>query len=84
MERSDIVEKLREILQLALGANADEVLAKCTEESNLTTDLGLNSVGILYVVIGIEEIFSVSFEGVSFGDFKTVGDVVDYIEKYTA
>ena len=84
MERSDIVEKLREILQLALGANADEVLAKCTEESNLTTDLGLNSVGILYVVIGIEEIFSVSFEGVSFGDFKTVGDVVDYIEKHTA
>ena len=84
MERSDIVEKLREILQLALGANANEVLANCTEESNLTTDLGLNSVGILYVVIGIEEIFSVSFEGVSFGDFKTVGDVVDYIEKYTA
>ena len=30
---------------------------------------------------GLEELFSMSFGDVSFGDFKTVGDVVDYIEK---
>ena len=83
MERSDIIEKLKEIFQMALGANANEILEKCTEESNLTTDLGLNSVGILYVVIGMEEIFSITFENVSFGDFQTVGDVIDYIQERT-
>lgn len=83
MERTEIIEKLKEILQMALGANAEKILENCTESSNLVTDLGLNSVGILYVVIGIEEIFSIKFEDVSFGDFKTVGDVLDYVEKKT-
>ena len=80
MERSDIIVRLKEILQMAMGPAAKEIVDGCTEDSSLTADLGLNSVGILYVVIGIEELFSVSFDGVSFGDFNTVGDVVSYIQ----
>ncbi|MBR2337811.1 MAG: hypothetical protein IKA61_07730 [Clostridia bacterium] len=83
MERDNIRAKLREILELALGAKAQEILKNCSDSSDLVSDLGLNSVGILYVVIGIEEIFSISFENACFGDFKTVGDVIDYIEKKT-
>ena len=79
MTRIEIGEKLRDILGLALGDSID--LSKCTEESNLSTDLGLNSVGILYVVIAIEEFFNIQFTDVSFNDFKCVGDVLDYIEK---
>ena len=55
--------------------------AKLDESSNLVTDLGLNSVGVLYVVIAIEEFFGIEFENVGFGDFKTIGDVIDYIEQ---
>ena len=51
------------------------------ESANLMTDVGLSSVGVLYVVIAIEEFFNIRFDNVGFGDFKTVGDVVDYIEK---
>ena len=80
MERTEILNKIKIIFQMALGSKADEVLKNTTEDSNLVTDLGLNSVGILYVVIGIEEMFDVSFDDVSFGDFETVGDVVTYIE----
>lgn len=47
---------------------------------NLVSDIGLSSVGVLYVVIAIEEFFSIRFDNVGFADFKTVGDVVDYIE----
>ena len=79
-KRIEIGEKLKEILVLALGDTVD--LSYCTEQSNLTTDLGLNSVGILYVVIAIEEFFNIRFEDVSFGDFATVGDVLDYIEAH--
>lgn len=84
MERSNILAKLKEILTMAMGGNSKEVIENCNDSTNLTTDLGLNSVGILYIVIGIEELFSITFDNVSFGDFKTVGDVLDYIEQKTA
>lgn len=79
-KRSEITEKLKEILVLALGDTVN--LENCTEQSNLTTDLGLNSVGILYVVIAIDEFFNVRFDDVSFSDFRCVGDVLDYIESH--
>ena len=79
-KRTEIAEKLRDILALALGNSVD--LSNCTEQSNLTTELGLNTVGILYVVIAIEEFFNIRFEDVSFGDFRCVGDVLDYIEAH--
>ena len=80
MERSEIKAKLNDVLELALGTKAKDILSNCTEDSSLTSDLGLNSVGVLYVVIGIEEFFNISFDNVSFGDFNTVKDVIDYIE----
>ena len=36
---------------------------------------------MLYIVIAIEEFFGVEFENVGFGDFNTIGEVVDYIEQ---
>lgn len=78
--RTEIREKLGEIFKMAVG-NAEIDIAKCDDGTNLVTDLGLNSVGILYVVIAIEEFFSIRFDDVGAGDFNTVGDVIDYIEK---
>ena len=79
MTRAEIKDKLAEIMIMAMPDAADTI-RNCTEQSNLNTDLGLNSVGLLYIVIAIEEFFSIVFESVNFGDFKTVGDVLDYIE----
>lgn len=81
MTRTEITEKLHDILVMAMGEAAAPMLESCTEDSNLATDLGLNSVGMLYVVIAIEEFFSIQFDDVGFGDFKTVKDVIDYIER---
>ncbi len=81
MTRNEIIEKLNDVLKMAMGDSANLVLENCTENSDLVTDLGLNSVGILYVVIAIEEFFSIQFDDVGFNDFKTVGNVIDYIEK---
>ena len=65
---------------MATGSD-DAALDQVKESSLLTTDLGLSSVGVLYVVIAIEEFFSIQFDDVGFGDFSTVGSVIDYIEK---
>lgn len=80
MSRSEIIEKLKEIIKMATGAD-DDALENIQESSSLTTDLGLNSVGVLYVVIAIEEFFSFEFDDVGFNDFSTVGSVIDYIQK---
>ena len=51
------------------------------EDSRLVDDIGLSSVGVLYIVIAIEEFFGIRFDDVGFADFKTISDVIDYIEK---
>ncbi|MBP5162624.1 MAG: acyl carrier protein [Spirochaetales bacterium] len=80
MDRKQIFDKLKEILSFSFS-DSSEILDKCSESSNLVTDLGLNSVGMLFMVISIEEAFSVSFENVNFSSFVTVKDVIDYIEE---
>lgn len=79
MTRNEIMEKLREILLTADDKKRDAV-AMCTEDSNLMTDLGFTSVGMLYMVIAIEEEFGIVFDNIGASDFVTIGDVVDYIE----
>ena len=80
MERSEILEKLKEIM-LAMDPSKAEVVNSVTEDSRLTEDLGLTSVAILYMVIAIEETFNVSFDNLGINDFKTIGDSIDYIAK---
>ena len=80
MNRKQIFDKLKEILSFSFS-DSSEILDKCNESSNLITDLGLNSVGMLFMVISIEEAFSVSFENVNFSSFVTVKDVIDYIDE---
>ena len=78
MERSEIIERLKEIL-LAEDDRKKDLIEHCTEDMSLTEDLGLNSVAMLYMVIDIEESFNIRFENMGIGDFATLGEVVDYI-----
>ncbi len=79
MDRNEIVAKLGEIFKMVMGDAAAD-LTSCDENAKLTDDLGLNSVGILYLVIAIEELFNIRFDEVGTSDLKTVGQVVDYIQ----
>ncbi|MBQ6153270.1 MAG: hypothetical protein IJJ15_05950 [Ruminococcus sp.] len=80
LSRQEIIEKLKDILLFADPNGADKI-EKATEDAVLTTDLGLSSVSVLYMVIAIEESFGIEFEGVTLNDFGTLGDVVTYIER---
>jgi acyl carrier protein len=79
MTRSEIFEKLKEVLKDSIDndVNFDTI----TEDTRLIEDLGLNSVGIIFVVVSIEEAFNITFSDVGFNDFQNVKSVVDYIEK---
>jgi acyl carrier protein len=80
MSRNEIKEKLMDVMRMAVPSGTVN-LENLTEASELVTDIGLSSVGVLYIVIAIEEFFGIRFDDVGFADFKTIGDVIDYIEK---
>ncbi|MCQ2496351.1 MAG: phosphopantetheine-binding protein [Lachnospiraceae bacterium] len=83
MNRQDIIAKLAEILS---EEQEDESMKnrEYTEDMGLYTDLGLNSIGLLYTVISVEEAFDIRFENMKMTDFATIGDVVNYVEKALA
>ena len=80
MSREEIFLKLKELIKLA-NTSDPEGLEKCSEESDLRSDLGLTSIGVLYLAISIENTFELEFNDASFDDFNKVKDVIDYIEK---
>ena len=80
MSREEIYSKLLELIKTANTSNSD-ITNQCSEESNLRGDLGLTSIGVLYLAISIEQMFDIEFNDSSFDDFDTVKDVIDYIEK---
>ena len=80
MSREEILERLKEILA-AEDDRKKSLIENCTEDMSLTDDFGLNSVGMLYLVIDIEESFNIRFENVGIGDFTTLKEVIDYIEE---
>lgn len=79
MSREEIIDRLKDLL-LETDDRKAPLIESCGEDVRLVTDLGLSSVGMLYLVIAIEESFGVVFENVSMGDFVTLRDVVDYLE----
>ena len=78
MSREEIFNELKNILLAEDDRNA-ALIDQCTEDTRLIDDLGLNSIGILYLVISIEETFGIRFENADINTFKTVGEVMDYI-----
>lgn len=82
MSRDQIVEELKNIMLSSDDSESNQKLVEnCSLESELTGYFGLNSIGVLYIVISAEETFGIRFEGVGMADFVTLGDVVNYIEK---
>lgn len=78
MERQQIIDTLKSIL-LSADAGKRDSLDEITEDSNLVSDIGLSSIGMLYMILAIEESFSIRFDNVGMNDFTTLRDVVDYI-----
>lgn len=80
MNREEIMSGLKSILRTIEGHD-DKVIDAATESTGLKNELGLNSIGMLYIMITIEEKFEISFENSHIEDFKTLGDVINYIEE---
>ena len=52
-----------------------------TSESRIMEDLGADSLNILMLLMTIEEDFGIKVPDEELAEFKTVGDVVSFLEK---
>ena len=52
-----------------------------TPDSKLREDVGLNSIGFLYMALALEEEFSVKFTNSDFADLVTVNNVIELLQK---
>ena len=80
MNRKEILDKLKEIVASVKDIAVEE-LDFVTDETTIKDDLGLNSIGVLYVVVAIENKFDITMQDADVGQFVTVGNVVDFIEE---
>lgn len=58
----------------------DAELSKLSPEADLFKDLQLNSIGLLYMAIAIEEEFGIAFKNEDINSLRTVNDVINYLE----
>ena len=51
-----------------------------TRESSLREDIGINSIGLLYMAMAVEEEFGIKFTNDDFAAMQTVADVIACVE----
>lgn len=78
MSEKEIFDKLINIFSIVVNRNVDA--EKINMDSKIIEDLGVNSIGLVYLAVALEEEFEVDMSDVSLESFKTVEDVINYIK----
>lgn len=71
-------ERLVKVFERVFGGDINT--EGITTEANLVTDVGMNSIGFLYMALALEEEFGVKFNNDDFKGLATVQDVINCIE----
>ncbi|MBP5453550.1 MAG: acyl carrier protein [Lachnospiraceae bacterium] len=74
-----MLDRIIEIINEQL--NIDD--AVITEETSFKDDLGVDSLDLLELVMAFEEEYNIELNPEELEGIQTVGDVMDYIKKYT-
>lgn len=73
------IEELKSVLETVFPEEYN--LSAVTADSDLKKDIGLNSIGLLYMAMILEEKYGVSFSNEDFTKMNTVADVIMKIEE---
>ncbi len=77
MERSDIESKMKELLVEELGLEADKITMSATFEEDLEVD----SLGVVELLMALEDNFGVQIPDEEAESLVTVGEAVDLVEQ---
>lgn len=72
-----VLEKVAEIIAKELNSKKENI----TMETRLVEDLGADSLDAVEIMFALEEEFGIEIDDDSARSIKTVGDLVNYIEK---
>lgn len=72
-----VFEKIKKILCDQLDIEEENIKM----ESDISDDLGADSLDVVDLIMSIEEEFDLEIQDNQIDDLKTVGDLVNYIEK---
>lgn len=75
----DIFERLVEVCTAVFDGDIN--VEGISLESSLREDIGINSVGLLYMAMALEDEFDIKFCNDDFLEIRTVGDVIRTIEE---
>lgn len=75
-----MLEKLVEIVKEYIDIDAADI----TLESNFMIDFGVDSFTLSEIACAIEEEFDIEIPDRKIHEFKTVGDVVNFLEEFAA
>lgn len=74
----DIFQRLIKVFQVTFDDAVD--VSGVSPELSLREDLGINSIGLLYMAMAVEEEFEIKFKNEDFAAIRTVADVIACIE----
>lgn len=75
MTREEVVVKMIEFAVMAFGADAE----KLSENTDIAAELGVASTQRVAMSASIENEFDVMIPVARFGNYKTIGDLADYV-----
>ena len=70
-------EKIREVLAERIGIEKEKI----TMESSIVGDLNIDSIGMIDLIMELEDEYGIEFDEDDADKIKTIGDVVEYIQK---
>lgn len=71
-----MLEKMRPSIAKLLGVDEDSI----TVETNFKDDLGADSLDLMELVMGFEEMFEVEIPTEDLTEIATVGDVIEFLK----
>lgn len=77
MDRQEIETKVKSIIHEQLDVPNDEI-----QLESVLQDFNIDSLGLVELLLSLEETFEINIPDEITGTFKTVKDVVDYVEKH--
>lgn len=77
MDRNAIFDKVKEYILMQLPVDEGKV----TENARMVEDLGADSANLMMLIMDLETEFNLTVEDEALGAIKTVGDIVEYIQK---
>ena len=76
MDREEVLSKVRSVVVDQLNVEEDEVV----EDASFIDDLGADSLGIVELVMALEEEFGISIPDEDAEGIRTVGDAISYVQ----